>query len=447
MATQNSGFREALELLARRAGITEEPWRPAPSHPRAPVHPEPALPAAPNPALEGYVEACEAWLWSPAGAPMRRWLAGRHLGEAVLRANRVGADPGPRALRRDPGLPRGGQAVVFPLLDPGGRALYLQARYLRPHGRKYDNPSAGLVPASPRVGEMRLPRSACHDDVVIVCEGIPDALTAAQAGHRAVAILGAGLPDQRVAVHLVARHPEERLVVAFDADHRGRAGTARLIGLLAEAGAEGRVHALSVPDEFGDLNGWAQAAGGGFADELMTALHQTWRSARDAVSVPEIQEEGLMLARDHGTEALGNLQRVEVSSNPATPALDDLLETLAYQHLLLDGPTVVSQNLDGIVGALEAWRSGIPLDDLDVHEELADVLERIGYHHVLADDEPAAHGALDAVSQAVDHWLDLVAERAPATRGPVGVADPFGLPATLLPEVPGTSFDGPGFGL
>ena len=46
-------------------------------------------------------------------------------------------------------------------------------------------------------------------------EGISDALTSAGAGYRAVAILGAGLPDVRLATTLVARHPDERLIVAF----------------------------------------------------------------------------------------------------------------------------------------------------------------------------------------------------------------------------------------
>jgi DNA primase (bacterial type) len=95
MVTQGVAFRDALELLARRAGAPEEPWRPATPRPQPPRHPEPARPARPDPALERYVAACEAWLWSPSGAPMRSWLADRRLDEEILRTNRVGADPAP----------------------------------------------------------------------------------------------------------------------------------------------------------------------------------------------------------------------------------------------------------------------------------------------------------------------------------------------------------------
>jgi hypothetical protein len=448
MVTQNIRFLEALELLARRVDVAEGPWHPLTPGPRTPLPPEPTRPTAPHPALAGYVAACETWLWSPAGAPMQRWLAGRRLDEDVLRANRVGADPGPRALPREPGLPRAGPAVLFPLLDPDGRVFYLQARYLRPNGRKYDNPSADLVPVSPRLGEIRLAGPARRDDLVVVCEGIPDALTAAGAGYRAVAVLGAGLPDERLAAQLVALHPKESLLVAFDADPRGRAGSERLVDLLSRAGADDRVHTLSVPEAAGDLNGWAQTAGDGFAEGLCAAIRRAAPPLFVAGLATTSHQEKAALAHDHEPDQALLAGHQEMLSNPAGLALDDVLETLAYQHLLLDHPLVVTQNLEEIAGAIEAWRSGAAPPDLHPEGKLTDTLEQIGYHHLLADDEDGVRRVLGEVARAVGHWNDLVPDRTGEVLEPSGVPqDDLGLPASLLPDGASLALDASGLDL
>lgn len=449
MLTHGVGFRDAMDLLAHRAGVTHEPGRTPPApRPSPPVGPEPPRPTEPDPALDRYVTGCEAWLWSPAGAPMRRWLAGRRLAPEVLQANRVGADPGPRALPRAPGLPRAGPAVVFPLLGENGQAVYLQARYLRPNGRKYDNPSADLVPASPRLGEVLLASPARTQDLMLICEGIPDALTAAQAGYRAVAILGAGLPDARLATQLAARHPEGRLLVAFDADHRGRAGSARLTELLAEVGADNRVATLAVPPAFGDLNGWAQAARDSFPEELAAAISQTAPTAAlTAVEVRNHHGKETAVSLDHARDELVSQTREELLSNQVAPDLDDLLETLAYQHLLLDDQPVVAQNLQEVVAALETWRSGAAPLGLDGDGRLTEKLERIGYHHLLGDNHADVQQALGQVARAVDHWTDVAANPTPEVPREVGAAkDAFGWPGSLLPEPPTASLDGPDLG-
>lgn len=206
---------------------------------------------------------------------MQAWLAARGLGEDVLRANRVGADPGPAALERPRGLPRGGPAVILPVLGVDGDATYLQARYLHPRGHKYDNPSSALAGPLPRATEVRAPHPPTDPNLVMVTEGIPDALVAAQAGYRAAAVLGAGLIDERAAAALAERFPTERLVIAFDADERGIAGGERLHELLAGLGAEARVGRLEVPHAAGDLNGWQQAAGAAFGTEIDTAVART----------------------------------------------------------------------------------------------------------------------------------------------------------------------------
>ena len=97
---------------------------------------------------------------------------------------------------------------------------------------------------------------ATVDGPLIVCEGIPDALTAAQHGITAVAVLGAQTPDARMAESL-ARHSREHgndIVAVIDADDAGRQWGQRLTTLLADRNIVLQV--VEPPDGL-DLNTWA----------------------------------------------------------------------------------------------------------------------------------------------------------------------------------------------
>ena len=125
----------------------------------------------------------------------------------TIEANRIGADPSRRLLRRQRGPPYGaGVAATFPAFDPAGNVTYVQARYLNPDetGRKYDNPSGAIAP-HPRLA-FPVTTARAPADTLVVCEGLPDALTAAQAGSTAQP----RSPDLRAAVdaiHLARRTP------------------------------------------------------------------------------------------------------------------------------------------------------------------------------------------------------------------------------------------------
>ena len=241
---------DAIAWLAERARLDRSP----PDRPplRATRPSRAAQPRKPSHALRAYVEACERLLWKPAGSAIRQWLVeARGLDPEVLRHNRIGADPGPRALHRPKGLPRAGPAAVLPALDGAGQPVYLQARYLHPppDRGKYDNPAAAHG-ANPRLTRID-PVARSNGGPTVITEGIPDALAAATGGYRAVAILGAGLPDRRVAEQLARR--EGLLVIAFDADEPGRAGSGRLRDLLASVG---RSDVIDVEPPSADLNSW-----------------------------------------------------------------------------------------------------------------------------------------------------------------------------------------------
>jgi hypothetical protein len=188
---------------------------------------------------------------------VRDWLHSRGFDDDLLRANHVGADPGRAMMSRQRGLPHGHSlAATFPALDPEGNVQYVQARYLEPIGSdKYDNP-AGSLGSNPRLAWTRTPDGRTTAGVLLVTEGIPDALTAAGAGYAAVGMLGSQAPDDRVADFLVrhAGSTGRQLVAVVDADPAGRAWGARLGELLTA-----RDYPLGVvePPAGLDLNAWS----------------------------------------------------------------------------------------------------------------------------------------------------------------------------------------------
>lgn len=244
---------EAVDWLATRAGlIPDRPLPPIPIKRTQPV----AAAVEPSPLVERYVRVCESVLRGPQGRGVRDWLHARGLNDETIGANRLGADPGRKLMRRDRGLPYGaGVAAVLPVLDPSGRAVYMQARYLEPDttGRKYDNPSSVIAP-HPRLAYPVPSGERCR--VLLVCEGLPDALTASQAGYRSVALLGAQTPDESVASRLAnyAANHDLSIAIAADPDPAGR----RLSATLTELLGRQQVDAVSVmPPDGLDLNAWA----------------------------------------------------------------------------------------------------------------------------------------------------------------------------------------------
>ena len=249
LAARGGTVAEALDHLA--SGTAAEVAS-RPTEPRSRVL---AGPSATTNDIERWVAACEERLWTPAGGKARRWLEARGLGEQVLRANRVGADPGADVLPRPPGHPQRGPAVVLPALDRTGKAVYAQSRTARTSSPKYLSPSGSVAPL-PLVVPVRPPAPPPTRQVVFVCEGVIDAMTAAQWGWRACAILGAGNAGQAVATELTHRYPGRDLVLAFDDDPAGQAATERLMESLECASGTTRPRVLTLPPGVRDINDW-----------------------------------------------------------------------------------------------------------------------------------------------------------------------------------------------
>jgi DNA primase len=262
MANQRIGVRDAIVWLAENYAHLPVVERP-PGPPRRPV-------GEPDERVLDYIHSAAKLLWTPAGRPQRNWLHDRGLNDDILHANLVGADPGRRYLGRPRrGFPAGWPAVVYPALDQTGRPSYFQARYLDPPpGRgKYDAPSSTYA-ANPRLAwtkEIGEP----VDRMIVVCEGIPDSLVAAQAGFRAVGVLGTWAVDQETGRFLAAsaRDADCSLVVCFDGDDAGRASADRLRTQLGD----GTTSLLTlIPPRGHDLTTWA-ASGGDWRAALFEA--------------------------------------------------------------------------------------------------------------------------------------------------------------------------------
>ena len=247
MAAQRVDVRRALEVLADRVQLGGTPQPGVPRRPTAPSAADPEALAA----LHSYVSECARRLWRPAGRAVRTWLIeGRRLPAEVLAGNLVGADPGPGLQVRPVGVPRRAGAV-FPVLEDG-RAVYAQLRRLQPGpGQpRYLSVASSLAP-NPGLAVYQ-PVVDCGGPLVVT-EGPTDALAAAAAGYRAAAVFGVGAAGPNAA-RLLATSVRP-VVIAFDADDAGRAGSARLVALLAEAGAQAPL-VLRVPEQAGDLAGW-----------------------------------------------------------------------------------------------------------------------------------------------------------------------------------------------
>ena len=278
--TQRVSRVEAVDWLAHRAGVIPDLPLPAaaPKKPTAAARVDVPL----DPAVVRYVSACEKILWRPAGRPVLDWLNGRGFSDELLRAYHVGADPGRQMMQRQRGLPYGGSiGAVFPALDEAGHVAYVQTRYLEPgNGPKYDNPTASLG-ANPRLAWTRAIGPE-RPGQLIVCEGIPDALTAAGRGYDAAAVLGSQSPDYLLAdvIFRHATHRGQALASVVDNDPAGRVLGERLQSLFHELGANMEI--ITPPVVGMDLNDWAVVS-----DPNIAPVNPSIFPARSAVGIAQ----------------------------------------------------------------------------------------------------------------------------------------------------------------
>ena len=255
--TENVSFVEAVEILAREAGMAM-PARDERAEARADERSRLAE------VVEQAVQFYRLQLRTGAAAEARAYLARRGLSEAAQARWEIGFAPDDRgALIRHltgkgvaaeaveaAGLalrPEGGGApydrfrgrIIFPIRDARGRAISLGGRALSAEAKaKYINgPETALFDKGRSLYNHGPAREAAgKGQPLIVAEGYMDVIALGEAGFAAVAPLGTAVTEHQLA--LVWRMADEP-VIALDGDKAGLRAALRVVDLalpLLEAG-------------------------------------------------------------------------------------------------------------------------------------------------------------------------------------------------------------------
>jgi DNA primase len=319
-----------------------------------------------------------SFLWeSPKAAKARTYLAGRGLGEEVLRGFGVGFAPsawdqvltrGQRAgysveEMRAAGLVQKGQRggfydrfrkrIVFPVRDPRGRVMGFGARSLGEgaKGPKYLNSPEGVFRKSEMLfGIDRARQAIARGGRAVVVEGYTDVLALHQAGiEDSVAVMGTAItPDQ---LKSLSRYTEE-VVLAMDAD---RAGEDAMIRAQRVAGARRmrlRVAEMPQGEDPADL------LADGVSDRMSGLIE-------GAVDLPAFQVQAALERADLGTpagrdRALDEVAPILAAMDPDSVSRQELVRRVA-DRLDTDAGLVTRRvEREGAGGRPGAARPGEP---------------------------------------------------------------------------------------
>lgn len=255
--TENVGFMEAVELLAREAGM-QMPARDPKAQEKADRRTQLIE------VMEQAVQFFRLQLKTGAGAAARDYLAGRGLDEAALARWDIGfAPPGwqnlwdhltgkgvdaelilaaglakPSAQGKKP-YDTFRDRIMFPIRDPRGRAIAFGGRAMDPNDNaKYLNsPETELFDKGRSLYNHGPAREAAGTKPLIVAEGYMDVIALSEAGFKAtVAPLGTAITEDQLQL-LWRMHDEP--IIALDGDTAGLRAAMRVIDLalpLLEAG-------------------------------------------------------------------------------------------------------------------------------------------------------------------------------------------------------------------
>jgi DNA primase len=273
--TEGVDFKGALELLAERYGVELQREQEDPREAEQRKRRERLLELLTR--TTAYYERC---LWdSSEAARAREYLAGRGLGEEILRQFRVGYAPSAwdrvllasrrggfsekelyatglaqRSKQNGQLYDRFRSRIMFPLTDIRGRVLGFGARAMREDQRpKYLNTSDNDVyhKGLHLYGADLARPHATRAGRVILCEGYTDVIALAQAGmHNVVGLMGTALTGEQVGE--LARMAQT-VLLALDADSAGQEAMLRASGLAARRKLELRVVPLPAGADPADL--------------------------------------------------------------------------------------------------------------------------------------------------------------------------------------------------
>jgi DNA primase len=273
--TEGVDFKGALELLAERYGVELQREQEDPREAERRKQRERLLEL-----LSRTATYYERYLWdSTEAARAREYLAGRGLGEQMLREFRVGYAPsawdrvllasrrggfsvaelyatGLAQRSKQNGQPydRFRSRIMFPLTDIRGRVLGFGARAMGEEQRpKYLNTSDNDVyhKGLHLYGADLARAHAAKAGAVILCEGYTDAIALHQAGMRnAVGLMGTALTGDQVGE---LSRMAQTVLLALDADSAGQEAMLRASSLAAKRNLELRVVPLPPGADPADL--------------------------------------------------------------------------------------------------------------------------------------------------------------------------------------------------
>ncbi|PIE07580.1 MAG: DNA primase [Rhodobacterales bacterium] len=299
--TENVGFMEAVEILAREAGMAL-PERDPRAQQKADRRAELAG------VMEQAVQFYRLQLKTGQGAAARDYLERRGLGEAArdrwelgfapegwqalwdqLRGNGVAEElilgaglARPSRREGKPPYDTFRNRIIFPIRDARGRAIAFGGRAMDPNDKaKYLNsPETELFDKGRTLYNLQSAREAAgRGQVLIAAEGYMDVIALAEAGFgAAVAPLGTAITE--VQLRLMWRiHPEP--IVALDGDAAGLRAAMRTVDLalpLIEAGQSLRIAILPEgrdPDEL--IRAGGRGAMQAVLDAALPMLALIWR--------------------------------------------------------------------------------------------------------------------------------------------------------------------------
>ncbi len=284
-------FPEAMELLARRAGV--------------PLQKGPARDQGLKSKLLSLLEAAQDFyartLEGPQGGPARDYLARRGLTDAaplfglgyappswtalVERVSSLGADTN---LLVKAGLAKKGDLgihdyfrnrLMIPIRDALGRIVGFGGRVLDDSEPKYLNsPETPLFSKGKLLFGLSRARRSKVDRFVVV-EGYTDVMAAALAGvEGVVAGLGTSFtPDQ---ARLLERYGKRRVVLVFDGDQAGRKAAERALDIFASSSLDVRVVLLGKGRDPADL---VRDEGGGALEALLEEAQPAFEAKLELV--------------------------------------------------------------------------------------------------------------------------------------------------------------------
>jgi len=347
--TEGLDFRQAIELLADRYGVELKAEREDPRAEERRRRRERLMRL-----VERAATYYARYLWESSEAGRARaYLAGRGLGEEVLREFRIGYAPSAwdkvltRAQRDGYAVEeiaaaglgqRGSQGglydrfrarIMFPLADPRGRVLGFGARAAREEQQpKYLNTSENELYHKGRqlFGIDRARAAAAKAGMVVAVEGYTDVLALHQAGvPESVAIMGTALTQEQLAeLHRAAG----TVCLALDADRSGREAMLRAGRAAQSRGLDLRVVGLPEGRDPADL----------VADEGVEAFRFLLESA---MSVAEFEVRRVLAEADMDTA--GGRDRALAAVGPLIASVGDRQATrdelVGYVADRLDVPT------------------------------------------------------------------------------------------------------------